>query len=91
MDWLFENDNAKILIALLANDANSAVLTQRTISIFISLMWEHYQIAIIKKVFIPYLVYLLIICYLVCSLSSKFIINLAENPTPEVLAERKTY
>jgi hypothetical protein len=27
MDWLFENDNAKILIALLANDANSAVLT----------------------------------------------------------------
>lgn len=70
MDWLFENDNAKILIELLANDANSAVLTEKTISTFIQLMWAKYQPAIIRRVFIPYLVYLGIVCYLVCSLSS---------------------
>lgn len=41
-DWLFENDNAKTLLDLLANDANSIVLTRHSIKVFVELMWEYY-------------------------------------------------
>jgi len=34
-DWVFENDNAKTLLAVLANDASDLALTRRSIRIFI--------------------------------------------------------
>jgi len=41
-DWLFVNDNCKTMLEILANDANSMVLTRHSIKIFVELMWEYY-------------------------------------------------
>ena len=41
-DWLFDGDNAKTLLRVLANDANDFALTQRSIKMFIELMWSHF-------------------------------------------------
>lgn len=42
----------------LAEGANSAVLTKRSVRIFIDLMWREYQGAIIGYIFVPYILYL---------------------------------
>ena len=34
-DWVFENDNAKTLLSVLANDASDRALTRRSIRTFI--------------------------------------------------------
>ena len=62
-DWLFQNDNCKTLLEVLANDANSIVLTRHSIKVFVELMWEYYQPAIMKYMFLPYIIYLVIINY----------------------------
>ena len=60
-DWLFERNNARILLSTLALDASDVALTKKSISIFISFMWSHYQPMIIKKILFPYCIYLAII------------------------------
>ena len=57
-DWIFEEDNAKTLLRILANDANDAALTMRSIKIFIDLMWSHYQMEIVKFVLLPFIFYM---------------------------------
>ena len=43
MDWLFQNNNSKRLIELLvADNANQNVLGQKSIKIFVNLLWDVY-------------------------------------------------
>jgi hypothetical protein len=79
LDWIFNGDNAKILLKILASDANNAVLTKKTIKIFIDLMWSKYQIAIIKFIFVPYMAYLLFLTQLSGSVAGEFIDILYED------------
>ena len=58
IDWIFDGENSKILLSVLASDANNAALTKKSIKIFVELMWGHYQAAIIKFIFVPYMAYL---------------------------------
>lgn len=62
-DWLFENDNAKVMVQLLASEANNVTLTKKTIKVFIELMWDTYQPEIVRYMFVPYLCYLILISY----------------------------
>ena len=64
MDWIFFEDNAKILLEILADTTNERVLTKKSIRIFINFMWKYYQNAIIKKIFLPYVLYLLLLLIL---------------------------
>ena len=75
-DWIFEHDNAKILLAVLANDASDLALTRRSIRIFIQLMWSKYQSKIIYYIFFPYCLYLFIICFLSGHLIGSFLDSL---------------
>lgn len=64
LDWVFSGDNAKILLSVLASEANNAALTKKSIRIFVDLMWSHYQSAIIKFIFVPYMAYLIVLSML---------------------------
>lgn len=89
MDWLFENDNAKTLINVLANEeSNPVVLTMETMQVFLDMTWEKYQPAIIKYVFIPYMIYLCLMCRLVCQSARSYIDIISFDQTPDVVAER---
>jgi hypothetical protein len=79
MDWVFNGDNANTLLECLANDANSAVLTKKSIRIFIDLMWSKYQGAIIRHIFIPYVVYLCALSQLSGTVCGEFILCLYED------------
>jgi hypothetical protein len=39
MDWIFVDDNAKVLLSILASEANNSSLTKKSIRIFVDLMW----------------------------------------------------
>lgn len=89
MDWLFENNNANTILNVLASEeSNPKVLTQEAIQVFLDLTWEVYQPAIIKKVFIPYLFYLCLMCRLVCQSARAYVDNISFDQTPDVVAER---
>jgi len=62
-DFLFQNENSNSMITVLSQ-ANSKVLTRKSIKAFVKLMWQEYQPAIIRKVFSPYLIYLLMMILL---------------------------
>ena len=65
MDWIFYEDNSKILLEILSEGStNEKVLTKKSIRIFINFMWKHYQSAIVKKIFFPYVLYLLLLTIL---------------------------
>lgn len=76
-DWIFECENAKTLLAILANDASDLALTRRSIRIFIQLMWSKYQSKIIYYIFYPYCLYLFIICFLSGHLVGRFLDSLS--------------
>ena len=58
-DWIFQEGNCKTLLNLLAEEANNSALTTKTIRIFVAFMWSYYKTAIVRHIFVPYLVYLL--------------------------------
>ena len=61
-NWIFEGNNAADLIRLLAGLKSNTVFTKKSIKMFIDFMWnEYFWIAIVKKVFIPYVIYLILI------------------------------
>lgn len=64
LDWIFTEDNAKILLNVLATEANNSVLTKKSIRVFVDLMWTKYQTAIIKFIFVPYMAYLFVLSQL---------------------------
>lgn len=52
------------MILLLAVQANSNIYLQKSIRVFIMLMWESYQLEIVKKIFLPYCIYMSIIMWI---------------------------
>jgi hypothetical protein len=83
MDWIFTGDNAKILLSMLASQANNSVLTKKSIRIFVDLMWSKYQTAIIKFIFVPYIAYLFVLSTLSGFVCGEFILILYEDFTDE--------
>lgn len=79
MDWIFTGDNAKILLSMLASQANNSALTKKSIRIFVDLMWSKYQAAIIKFIFVPYIAYLCVLSCLSGSVCGEFIMILYED------------
>lgn len=63
-DWIFEGDNAREFILLLTYKARSKIYIQKSVRVFVKLIWELYQPQIVKKIFMPYLFYMMIIMYL---------------------------
>ena len=64
MDWIFYEDNAKTLLEILSDSQNEKVLTKKSIRTFINFMWKYYQSAIIRRIFFPYVLYLLFLTIL---------------------------
>jgi hypothetical protein len=83
MDWIFEGDNAKILLDILASQANNSALTKKSIRIFVDLMWSKYQAAIIKFIFVPYMAYLITLSLLSGQVCGEFILILSEDMEKE--------
>jgi hypothetical protein len=67
-DWIFkgspENDNAVNMIKLLSSQERTQLFITRSVRVFIELMWAEYQPAIVKKVFYPFCLYLLVLVFL---------------------------
>jgi hypothetical protein len=75
-DWIFEGDNAKEFIMLLAYEARSKIYIQKSVRVFIKLIWDLYQSQIVKKIFIPYLIYMMIMMHLSTYWLGKFLDDL---------------
>ena len=72
MDWLFHEDNFTTLLACLADSDNDSTLTAKQIRVCVDFVWTYYQRAIIKCIFLPYIVYLSLISYLSGCLSAEY-------------------
>ena len=72
-DWLFENGNTTTLIMMLAQNENPLVLTTKSISMFINVVWEQYQSAILWRILVPILVYQAFFIFLSCKCLSDFL------------------
>ena len=79
LDWVFDGDNSKILLSVLASEANNAALTKKSIRIFVDLMWSKYQSAIIKFIFVPYMAYLIVLSMLAGRVAGEFLDILYED------------
>lgn len=75
MDWIFLNDNCRVVLRLLATEANNLVLVTKSIKTFVDLMWKYYQPVIIRRIFLPYLIYLFIVVQLCSRLVAPFILH----------------
>ena len=53
-----------MFILLLAREADSKILIQKSVRVFIELMWQLYQIEIVKWIFLPFCAYMCIIMYI---------------------------
>ena len=49
---------------LLTYKARSKIYIQKSVRVFVKLIWELYQPQIVRKIFLPYLFYMMIIMYL---------------------------
>lgn len=95
-DWVFSGDNAKILLSVLASDANNQALTKSSIKTFVELMWSHFKIAIVKKIFFPYIIYLCVINLLAGNFAGQYIFLIeatqydpeTENPPSDELVKK---
>ena len=63
-DWIFSFQNTRIMIEVLSEHASPELLVQKSLRVFIQLMWEQYQPAIVYNVFIPYMIYMIILVHL---------------------------
>ena len=77
-DWIFigseknNTSNAKNLLILLNNQEDGELFVQKGVKIFIDLVWEKYQEAIVKKIFVWYLVYLALFVYLASNVAGTY-------------------
>jgi hypothetical protein len=76
LDWIFQGQNAKILIKLLADQNNSKIYVQRTINLFVSFMWKFYQKAIIRYIFLPFCFYMFTFLFLCTVQVGEFVSSL---------------
>ena len=86
-DWIFignENadgdgkptSNAKNLLLLLNKQEDGELFVQKSIKIFIELVWEKYQTVIIYRIFLPYLFYLSFFVYLASSVAGSYLVKI---------------
>jgi hypothetical protein len=84
-DWIFKKNNAKTLIKLLGEE-DSEIFLSKSIKVFIEFMWTYYQPIIMKKIFVPFLVYLTCFIYLISSVAGDYLkrikLNSTEHETP---------
>jgi hypothetical protein len=59
INWVFHGDNMKNLIILLKQEKVSPFFSTKAMRSFIMLVWQKYNPAIIYRIFIPNLLYLL--------------------------------
>jgi hypothetical protein len=59
-------------LILLNNQEDGELFLQKGIKIFIDLVWEKYQAAIVKKVFVLYLIYLAFFVYLASNVAGTY-------------------
>ena len=73
-DWVFEGNNCKTLIKLLANKSDSKMLATKSIRSFIMLMWnKYYQQAIIRTIFLKFVIWMFIYILLATYFAGTFI------------------
>ena len=70
---IFIGDNCKVLLRLLATEANNLVLVKKSIKTVVDLMWKYYQPVIIRRIFYPYLIYLFTVTQLCGRLIGPFL------------------
>ena len=87
MDWIFLNDNAQQVLTMLG-EANATVLKKKSIKHFINLMWGHYQSAIIRWIFCPYVAYLVFLSQLTGAVAGEYLSALYEDRTDPDVAYR---
>jgi hypothetical protein len=62
-DWIFRGESAKMFIEELAQTSNDNIFQVESIQVGIRFLWDFYQPEIIKKIYIPYMVYFL--CFVI--------------------------
>jgi len=93
-DWVFKGDNAENFIKLLVSLDDGKLLIQDSVRIFIALMWKHYQRAIVLKVFIPYIAYMMIFVLLCGNTVGDYLAYMEEQtklPAGEQHADKSLY
>lgn len=58
-DWIFNEDNSITLLHVLNGLEDSSIFSRKSIQILIQMFWNIYQPEILKKVLVPYLLYVL--------------------------------
>lgn len=56
-DWIFRGDSAKMYIEELAQTSNDNIFTVESVRTSIRFLWGFYQPEIIKKIYLPYMLY----------------------------------
>lgn len=59
-EWIFRGDFAKDFIQELANSDNDELFAIKTIKIIIQFLWDRFFWGIFKKIFMPFLIYVLV-------------------------------
>ena len=62
-NWIFENNNAMSLIKMLSDNGTGDLFVTKSFSILIDFLWAQYQPRIIKFIFAPYMIYILMYAY----------------------------
>ena len=77
-DWVFEGNNCKTLIKLLAMKSESKLLATKSVRSFIMLMWhKYYQKAIIRTIFLKFVIFMFIYIILATYYAGTFIDKIA--------------
>ena len=72
-DWIFLGENAESFLKLLTQQNQGRLFIQNSIRIFIELLWQKYQQAIVMKIFVPYLTYMFLFVYLTSSKAGDYL------------------
>ena len=72
MDWLFDHNNAEVFISMISAIQGKDALTKPPIRHFVRMMWSRFQPRIVSYVFVPYMIYLALICVLSGSVVNTF-------------------
>ena len=66
-------NNAKNLILMLKEFSDKQLYISKSFKMFINFMWEVYQPEILKKVFIPFVVYMISFCFMASVCTGDFL------------------
>lgn len=72
MDWLFQDGNLKELITVLSECSVDSILTTKQLRLVVDLIWSYFQIAILKYILVPFMVYMFCSIYNIGVLITEF-------------------